>query len=211
MNNAVPKILVVDDETIMRRNLVKILRLENFQVLEAGDGTSALDLARTQLPNLILCDISMPDMDGLTVLAKLREEAHTAKIPFIFLSARGERSDVRTGMTLGADDYLIKPVGVSDLLSAISTRLSRIAEHKGDSAVKPEPKPEMLQSLGLTPREAEILFWVCQGKSNPEICTVLEMKLFTVKKHLENIYEKLGVENRTAACAMAMEKLEALR
>jgi DNA-binding CsgD family transcriptional regulator len=65
----------------------------------------------------------------------------------------------------------------------------------------------MLQSLGLTPREAEILFWVSQGKTNPEICTILEMKLFTVKKHLENIYAKLGVENRTAACAVALEKL----
>jgi len=201
------KILIVDDEAIMRRNLGKILRLENFETLEAGDGKSAIELARTQLPDLILCDVSMPEVDGHSVLSALREIPHTARIPFIFLTARGERSDVRTGMTLGADDYLIKPIGVSDLLAAISTRLSRIADHTGSGAAKPEPQPEMLQSLGLTPREAEVLFWVCQGKSNPEICSILEMKLFTVKKHLENVYVKLGVENRTAASAIALEKL----
>ena len=201
------KILIVDDEAIMRRNLGKILRLENFETLEAGDGKSAIELARTQLPDLILCDVSMPEVDGHSVLSALREIPHTARIPFIFLTARGERSDVRTGMTLGADDYLIKPIGVSDLLAAISTRLSRIADHTGSGAPKAEPQPEMLQSLGLTPREAEVLFWVCQGKSNPEICSILEMKLFTVKKHLENVYVKLGVENRTAASAIALEKL----
>ncbi|ATC64542.1 DNA-binding response regulator [Nibricoccus aquaticus] len=201
------KILVVDDEAIMRRNLGKILRLENFDVHEAGDGREGVELARTQLPDLILCDISMPLMDGHAVLKALREIPHTARIPFIFLTARGEHSDVRSGMTLGADDYLIKPVGVADLLAAIGARLSRIADHNGSNMPKAEPKPEMLQSLGLTPREAEVLFWVSQGKSNPEVCTILEMKLFTVKKHLENIYVKLGVENRTAASAMALEKL----
>ena len=123
------KILIVDDEAIMRRKLGKILRLENFETLEAGDGKSAIDLARTQLPDLILCDVSMPEVDGHSVLSALREIPLTARIPFIFLTARGERSDVRTGMTLGADDYLIKPIGVSDLLAAISTRLSRIADH----------------------------------------------------------------------------------
>jgi DNA-binding NarL/FixJ family response regulator len=203
----VKRILIVDDESIMRRNLGKILRLENFEVFEAGDGKSAVELARTQLPDVILCDISMPEMDGHAVLTTLRSIPHTARIPFIFLTARGEHSDVRSGMTLGADDYLIKPVGVADLLAAIGARLSRIADHNGTSQAKAEPKPEMLQSLGLTPREAEVLFWVCQGKSNPEVCAILEMKLFTVKKHLENIYVKLGVENRTAASGLALEKL----
>jgi len=200
------KILIVDDEPVMRRNLGKILSLENFAVFEAGDGTTALALARTQLPDLILCDIAMADLDGHSVLAALREDTHTACIPFIFLTARGERSDVRTGMTLGADDYLIKPVGVSDLLTAISSRLSRIADHRKSNCTTEEPNPEALQSLGLTPREAEVLFWVCQGKTNSEICGVLDMKLFTVKKHLENIFDKLGVDNRTAACAQTLEK-----
>ncbi len=201
------KILIVDDESVMRRNLGKILRLEQYDVYEAGDGKSAVELARSQLPDVILCDISMPEMDGHDVLKTLRGNARTARIPFIFLTARGEYSDVRNGMTIGADDYLIKPVGVADLLAAIAARLSRVADHNGSNLAKSEPQPEMLQSLGLTPREAEILFWVSQGKTNPEVCTILEMKLFTVKKHLENIYAKLGVENRTAASAMALEKL----
>ena len=154
------RILVIDDEPAMRRNIGKILRLEAFDVFEADNGATALELVHTQRPDLILCDISMADIDGHTVLSRLRENPKTARIPFIFLTARGERSDVRTGMRLGADDYLIKPIGVSDLLEAITARLNRISEHRGERELRPEPKPEMLQALGLTPREAEVLFLV---------------------------------------------------
>lgn len=201
------KILVIEDEPAMRRNLVKILRLENFEVFEAPDGEAGVHAARTQLPDLVLCDISMPKMDGHAVIAALRENPFTARIPFIFLTARGEHADLRSGMNLGADDYLIKPVSVSDLLGAIEVRFRRHAEQQPTATKGSSPEPEMLQSLGLTPREAEILFWTARGKTNPEICTILDMKIFTVKKHLENIYQKLGVENRTSASAIAIEKL----
>src|SRR5205823_7325021 len=109
----------------MRKKLVRILEMENFAPLEAADGRAGLALARAQLPDLILCDVMMPELDGYEVLRQLRADAATAAIPFIFLTARGDRSELRAGMNLGADDYLAKPVTVDDLLAAIAARLRR--------------------------------------------------------------------------------------
>jgi DNA-binding NarL/FixJ family response regulator len=128
-------------------------------------------------------------------------------IPFIFLTAKGEKTDVRCGMNLGADDYLIKPVDKSDLLRAIRTRLAR-AEQLARREFQPNfDSPEPLYTLGLTPRVAEVLLWVAQGKTNAEIGTILGISESTVKKHLLDIFEQLGVETRSAATLRAVEVL----
>lgn len=203
------RILVIEDESRMRANLVTILRMEGFEALDAPDGATGLDVAKRLLPELILCDISMPKMDGHAVLAALRAEPSTARIPFIFLTARGDKADVRGGMNLGADDYLVKPVEIDELLAAIQARLERRQQFTPGAIPRAEPTPAMLLSLGLTEREAEVLFWVAQGKTNPELCVLLDLQLTTVKKHLASIFQKLGVENRTSAAAMALEKFNA--
>ena len=203
------RILVIEDETRMRANLVTILRMEGFEALDAPDGAAGVDAAKRLLPELILCDISMPRMDGHAVLAALRAEPATARIPFIFLTARGDKADVRGGMNLGADDYLVKPVEIDELLSAIQARLDRRQQFTPGATPRAEPTPAMLLSLGLTEREAEVLFWAAQGKTNPELCVLLDLQLTTVKKHLASIFQKLGVENRTSAAAMALEKFNA--
>lgn len=200
------KILIIEDEPAMRANLEDILELEGFLPILAANGKQGVRLAREQQPDLILCDVLMPDMDGHAVLEALREESSTMRIPFVFLTAKGERTDVREGMELGADDYLIKPVRVDELLRAIDTRLERRRQQK--EQFKAEFKsPQPLEALGLTPREAEILFWVAQGKTNCEIGTILQISSNTAKKHLENIYAKLGTENRTSATLLALETL----
>ena len=161
--------------------------------------------ALSELPDLILCDVTMPELDGHGVLSALRAEPTTRQIPFIFLTAKGERQDVREGMNLGADDYLIKPVDVDDLLAAIEARLERSQQQAG---FNPDFKSAVpLEKLGLTPREAEILLWVAQGKSNFETGIILTISATTVKKHLVHIFEKLGVESRNAATLQALEIL----
>jgi DNA-binding NarL/FixJ family response regulator len=200
------KILIIEDEPAMRANLEDILELEGFLPILAANGKQGVRLAREQQPDLILCDVLMPDMDGHAVLEALREESSTMRIPFVFLTAKGERTDVREGMELGADDYLIKPVRVDELLRAIDTRLERRRQQK--EQFKAEFKsPQPLEALGLSPREAEILFWVAQGKTNCEIGMILQISSATAKKHLENIYAKLGTENRTSATILALETL----
>src|SRR6201996_9712221 len=120
------KILVIEDEPEMRRNLTTVLRLEKFQALPAENGRIGVELAKKEKPDLILCDVMMPELDGYGVIAALRADAGTVTIPFIFLTAKGEKPDVRAGMNLGADDYLTKPVSKDDLLNAIYARLKRV-------------------------------------------------------------------------------------
>jgi CheY-like chemotaxis protein len=138
----VSKILVIDDQDIIRANLVEILEAEGFDVLNVEDGRSGVQLARQHLPDLIICDIMMPELDGYGVLTELRRDLATATIPFIFLTARADRSDLRQGMNLGADDYVVKPFTRDELLQAVSTRLAKQAA----VAKKLETKMDNLRS-----------------------------------------------------------------
>lgn len=202
------KILVIEDEPEMRRNLATILRLEKFQPVTAENGRAGIEAARRERPDLILCDVMMPELDGHGVLAALRADAATAAIPFIFLTAKGEKPDIRAGMNLGADDYLTKPVVKAELLAAIRTRLERAAQQS-----RPGFKPNFASArpletaLGLTPRVAEVLLWLAQGKTNAEIGAILGSQESTVKKQVLDIFAKLGVETRTAASLRALEVL----
>jgi DNA-binding response OmpR family regulator len=118
-------ILLIEDDTDMRENTAEILELANYHVLKAENGKRGVELARHTAPDLVLCDIMMPELDGYGVLHLLGRDPATAELPFIFLSAKAERSDVRKGMELGADDYLTKPFEESELLNAIEGRLKR--------------------------------------------------------------------------------------
>jgi DNA-binding NarL/FixJ family response regulator len=201
------KIVVIEDEPEMRRNLLLMLKFAKFQGVGAENGKIGLRLIAAEKPDLVLCDIMMPEMDGYRVLQCLREQPETAEIPFIFLTAKGERVDQRCGMNLGADDYLTKPVTESDLLAAIDARLRR-AEQQRQQEFKPDfSSADPLLKLGLTPRVAEVLLWASQGKTNSDIATILGISESTVKKHMLEVFEKLGVETRSAATLRALEVL----
>jgi CheY-like chemotaxis protein len=119
------KILVIEDEPQMRRNIMTILELEGHQTVGAENGRVGLALAREHQPDLIFCDITMPDVDGYDVLRSLRADPDpaTAALPFVFLTAKGEKTDLGAGMNIGADGYLTKPVILNDLLTAIRVRI----------------------------------------------------------------------------------------
>ena len=209
------KILIIEDQPQMRRKLAMILEREQFTVATAPNGLIGLDMTKTNPPDLILCDIMMPELDGYAVLEALRADKATATIPFIFLTAKGERTDQRTGMSFGADDYLTKPVVKDELLGTIHARLKRrqLEEQRLQETVEEKrftpdfSSPARLEALGLSPREAEVLLWVAQGKSNADISTILGATEFTIKKHLTHTFEKLGVESRHAATLRALEIL----
>ncbi len=201
-------ILIIEDEPEMRRNLATILRLEKYQPLVAENGRLGVDAALRESPDLILCDVMMPELDGYGVLAELRAHAATEATPFIFLTAKGEKPDVRAGMNLGADDYLTKPVAKADLLAAVSSRIKR-AEQSAVPDFKPNfdsPKP-LETAFAITPRVAETLLWLAQGKTNGDIAIILGISEGTVKKHVLEIFQTLNVETRTAACLHALEVL----
>lgn len=118
-------ILLIEDNNDVRENTAEMLELANYKVLTAENGKIGVDLAKKHKPDLVICDIMMPEMDGYGVLFMLGKDPETSGIPFIFLTAKAEKSDIRKGMELGADDYLTKPFDEMALLNAIDIRLKK--------------------------------------------------------------------------------------
>ncbi len=119
------KILVIEDEAPIRDKIVTVLKYENYDVIDTPNGTDGVVSAQVNQPDLIICDVLMPDMNGYGALAALRDDPNTSDIPVIFLTAAASRADLRKGMELGADDYITKPYTVEELLAAVRTRLER--------------------------------------------------------------------------------------
>lgn len=119
------RILIIEDNNDIRESTAEILELTGYEVLQASHGKAGVELAQLHKPDLILCDIMMPELDGYGVLYMLSKNADTATIPFIFLTAKAERVDFRKGMEMGADDYLTKPYDDIELLNAIESRLQK--------------------------------------------------------------------------------------
>lgn len=126
--NTKSKVLIIEDNNELRENISEILELSNYEVLSAADGLLGIQEARKSKPDIILCDIMMPNLDGFGVLKILQQDPQLQSIPFIFLTAKAEKEDFRKGMNLGAEDYLIKPFDDVDLLEVIEKKLHKYKE-----------------------------------------------------------------------------------
>ena len=146
------KILLIEDNKDMRENTAEILELEDYKVITAANGKDGVALAKKDKPDLIICDIMMPVMDGYGVLSQLSKDEETAWIPFIFLTAKAERSDLRKGMEMGADDYLTKPFDAEELIKAINTRFKKSGLMKQEFSKNIEGLNDFLSSAkGIEP------------------------------------------------------------
>lgn len=141
------KILIIEDNTEIRENAAEILELAGYKVLTAENGKGGVELATQHAPDLVVCDIMMPVLDGFGVLHMLQRNVVTQDIPFIFLTAKTERSDFRKGMEMGADDYITKPFSGTELLHAIESRLKK-------AVMRREPVPEGLPGVSRLLQEA---------------------------------------------------------
>ena len=139
------KILLIEDNQEIRENIAEILTLANYEIREAAHGKIGVELAKSEKPDLIICDIMMPQLDGYGVLHLLSKNPETAGIPFIFLTAKSEKEDFRKGMNLGADDYLIKPFDDLELLDAVEMRLKKSDTLKGEFRKNAEGLQEFIQ------------------------------------------------------------------
>ena len=167
-----PRILVVDDENGVRELISDVLHLESFHVTTASDGLEALGLLRVSDFDLMILDVSMPKMDGFTLLEKLREEKNS--IPALLLSARNDRSDVTTGLRSGADDYVTKPFGIEELVLRVKSILRRTLESSEPQLLKCGPISIDLEQhrvtfredvIELSPTEFSLLEYLVENKN----------------------------------------------
>ena len=136
------KLLLIEDDVTVRENTAELLELSNYDVITASNGKLGIEKAQQHVPDIIVCDIMMPETDGYGVLEALSKDPETVNIPFIFLSAKTEHKDIRKGMDLGADDYLTKPFEEEELLSAIESRLAKVAILKASRKEEASPEEE---------------------------------------------------------------------
>lgn len=150
-------ILLIEDNDEVRDNTTEILELANYRVFAAANGKEGVNMALKHLPDLIICDIMMPELDGFGVIHLLSKHDQTAKIPFIFLSAKNDRSDIRKGMELGADDYLTKPFDDIELLNAIEIRLKKINKLKAENAAIKSETVTVAPKITLVNEQREVV------------------------------------------------------
>lgn len=165
------KILIIEDEDTILQNVIDLLQAEKFEAIGAEEGQLGIHLALNYKPDLILCDIMMPDIDGYTVLTELQKQPRLAHIPFIFMTAKVEREDLRLGMELGADDYITKPFTPVELLSAIRARMKKQQQYSSQYNEERERAKALKQKIGeleqLSQTREELLVRVTEELRDP--------------------------------------------
>ena len=197
------KILIVDDNP---KYLEEALPMYGYDVVVAHDGVEALQILSKEYNsiNLILLDVMMPNMDGWDTLKAIRTNKNTKYIPVIMITAVSQEHKIVSGLKIGADDYIVKPFVLPNLLARIEAVLRRSKwqnESKSiDISIKPEGDIEPL-----TEREKEVLSLAAKGASNQDIAKKLFVRDVTVKTHMNTIFKKLKVTNRTQAVLLALQ------
>src|SRR5690606_17586885 len=143
------KILLIEDDTALRENTAELLELSGYEVFTAPNGKIGIEKVKSGNPDIIICDIMMPEIDGYGVLKAVSSEESSKNIPFIFLSAKTEHKEIRKGMDMGADDYLTKPFNEVELLSAVESRLAKasILEMRRNKASESLDEEESIGNL----------------------------------------------------------------
>ena len=229
------KILVVDDDRILRNVLKHSLEQRGYQVTIVSSGTDALRVFNQDVPDIIVSDVSMPEMDGFEFCRQLRSQPSGKLVPFIFLSAKSELEDKIQGHSIGADDYLTKPFEMKELLAKIDALIERsrrvhaeivhLIEQLVNSGIaktslednhnlfsskhlvkENQAKSSQPEPLPLTPAVERVFWETIQGFTNKQISERLFISPRTVQTHLSNILNKLNLDNRTQLVRFAYEQ-----
>ena len=200
--NGVASILVVDDNP---KFLADALPMYGYDVTVANDGLEALKILMNKSFDLILLDVMMPNMDGWDTLKAIRNNKKTQYIPVIMITAVSEEQKIVSGLKIGADDYVVKPFVLPNLLARIEAVLRRSNWNKKEIKNVDISFGSKEQAEPLTQREKEVLTMVAKGASNHDIAEKLFLKEVTVKTHMNSIFKKLKVSNRTQAVLLGMQ------
>ena len=201
------KLLLIDDDPNLILLVKDYLEFRGYKVVTAENGREALEVLDHNIPDMIICDVMMPEMDGYSLVKHIRQEPHTNTIPVLFLSAKGQSQDRVKGLNEGADVYMVKPFEPEELVAQVESSLKqikrlsqgRIIGKDGGSTI------QVPNNVELTPTELKVVQLVAKGMANREIAEQLNVSQRTIESHVSNMLNKTSLNNRTELARWAIE------
>lgn len=199
-------LLLIDDDPNLILLVQDYLEFRGYQIVTANNGAQGLKALEDLVPDLIICDVMMPEMDGYTFIQNIRKNPKTSWIPVIFLSAKSQIQDRIQGLNQGADVYLVKPFEPEELVAQVESSLSQAKRMLTYSSTGNKTSSIQVPSnVELTPTETKVVSFVSQGLSNREISEKLSVSQRTIESHVSNMLNKTNLSNRTELARWAMD------
>ncbi|NJL87807.1 MAG: response regulator transcription factor [Leptolyngbyaceae cyanobacterium SM1_1_3] len=201
------QLLLIDDDPNLILLVKDYLEFRGFKVVTADNGREALDVLEHQSPDMIICDVMMPEMDGYAFVQNVRENQQTSWIPILFLSAKGQSQDRVKGLNTGADVYMVKPFEPEELVAQVESSLkqaARLSQRQGPGGDN-APIIQVPFDVELTPTELKVVQFVARGMANRQIADELKVSQRTIESHVSNMLGKTGLHNRTELARWALE------
>lgn len=202
------KLLLIDDDPNLILLVKDYLEFRGYEVVTANNGVQALKVLEDFLPDLMICDIMMPEMDGYALVEQVRKDARTAWIPVIYLSAKGQTQDRVKGLNVGADVYMVKPFEPEELVAQVESslrQLKRFNKAKRGVSAELSERFQVPADVELTRTETKVVQLVSQGLANREIAEQLNVSQRTIESHVSNMLNKTRLNNRTELARWAIE------
>ena len=201
------KLLLIDDDPNLILLVKDYLEFRGYNVDTAENGREALEVLDHLVPDMIICDVMMPEMDGYTLVKHIRQEAVTNRIPVLFLSAKGQSQDRVKGLNEGADVYMSKPFEPEELVAQVESSLKQIKRWETGRPKGLDGGPTIVvpHNVELTPTETKVVQLVAKGMANREIASQLNVSQRTIESHVSNMLNKTSLNNRTELARWAIE------
>ncbi|HEY9821928.1 MAG TPA: response regulator transcription factor [Candidatus Sericytochromatia bacterium] len=201
------RLLLIDDDPNLILLVRDYLEFRGYEVVTAENGREALEVLNQEIPDMIICDVMMPEMDGYALVEHVRQDPRTSWIPVLFLSAKGQSQDRVKGLNTGADVYMVKPFEPEELVAQVESSLkqaTRLIHHSGSSG-NAEPRIQVPFDVELTPTELKVVQLVARGMANRDIAEQMNVSQRTIESHVSNMLGKTGLHNRTELARWAIE------
>jgi len=199
------RLLLIDDDPNLILLVKDYLEFRGYEVVTAENGRKALEVLDLEIPDMIICDVMMPEMDGYTLVEHVRKDPRTNWIPVLFLSAKGQSQDRVKGLNTGADVYMVKPFEPEELVAQVEASLRFRPNPPSATGGDAGPKIHVPFEVELTPTELKVVQFVARGMANKEIAEQLKVSQRTIESHVSNMLGKTGLHNRTELARWAIE------
>jgi DNA-binding NarL/FixJ family response regulator len=200
------QLLLIDDDPNLIMLVKDYLEFRGYEVVTAENGREGLEVLENHMPDMIICDIMMPEIDGYSFVKQVREDPRTSWIPVLFLSAKGQSQDRVKGLNTGADVYMVKPFEPEELVAQVESSLKQASRLMNQSRTTDlGPRLQVPFEVELTPTELKVVQYVARGMANREIAEELNVSQRTIESHVSNMLGKTGLHNRTELARWAIE------